>query len=228
MTNAGRSHGRTRPVGATRVAEDGTPVATSATVPVREDGEILRPEDWVTMAVLGKPRGIRGELFGLPYTNHWERFQSGRSFRVWYPPAMQRPSRAVLLEEAWSHNGKLILKFAGVDSVDDAEMLRHGELCIHESDREALPEGEFYYDDLKGLVVVDAESGAEFGVVTGFTEGVGPGVVDVESTGSQCVSGSGREVWQIPFASDICVEVDLEQRHLRVKLPDGLRELNQA
>jgi 16S rRNA processing protein RimM len=184
-----------------------------------------RGPEWVTMAVLGKPRGTKGQMFALPYTNHWERFREGRVFRVWFQEA-QRASREVSLEDAWSHNGKLILKFAEANSIDEAEELRGGELCIHESEREPLPEGEFYYDDLKGLTVKDAETGDVLGEVIGFTEGVGPGVVDVRSTGAQCLKGEGTEEWQIPFAKEICRDIDLERRELRVKLPAGLRELN--
>ncbi len=179
------------------------------------------------MAVLGKPRGIRGELFALAQTSHWERFRVGRAFRVWFPVERRQPARDVQLEEAWSHNGKLILKFANVDSIDDAEELRGGELCIPESERDPLPEGEFYFDDLKGMPVVDLQSGETLGTVTGFTEGIGPGVVDVVSRGAQCIGSRDPEHWQIPFAKEICVDVDLQQRQLRVRLPEGLRDLNQ-
>lgn len=178
------------------------------------------------MAILGKPRGIRGEMFVLPQTNHWDRFRVGRAFRVWFPDQDRRAPVDVVLEDAWSHNGKLILKLTGVDSIDDAEELRGGDLCIPESDREPLPEGEFYYDDLKGLAVIDLASGAPLGVVVGFTEGIGPGVIEVESRGEQCIAPPGPEFWQIPFAREICVDVDLEQRQLRVRLPEGLRDLN--
>lgn len=186
-----------------------------------------RGSDWVTMAILGKPRGIRGEMFALPQTNHWERFRAGREFRVWFTGESRREPVDVVLEDAWSHNGKLILKLAGVDTIEDAEEMRGGDLCIHEKDREALPDGEFYYDDLKGLTVLDLESGKPLGVVIGFTEGIGPGVVEVESRGEQCVAGAGPEFWQIPFARDICVDVDLANGQLRVRLPEGLRDLNQ-
>lgn len=189
---------------------------------------LQRGPEWVTMAVLGKPRGVRGELFALPLTNHWDRFRAGRAFRVWFSADLKRESRELELEEAWSHNARLILKFVGVDSIDDAELLRGGDLCVHEADRDPLPDGEFYYDDLKGMQVIDLQTGKVLGVVSGFTEGIGPGVVDVRSQGEQCLSGEGSELWQIPFALDICREIDLEKRELRVVLPAGLRDLNGA
>ena len=108
--------------------------------------------------------------------------------------------------------------------MDEAGQLRGAELCLRAEEREPLPEGEYYYDDLKGLAVVDLATGESLGTVTGFTEGVGPGVLDIETP----VEGAnGRaEAWQVPFAKEICVEVDLVAGEIRVRLPAGLRELN--
>ena len=192
----------------------------------------VRGPEWVTIALLGKPRGIRGEMFALPYTSHWERLEAGRRFRIWFPDGTGRRSQETEIERSWTHNGKLILKLQGIDSIDAAEQVRQGELCIREDEREPLPEGEFYYDDLKGLAVVDADTGRKLGTVTGFTEGVGPGVVEIESVGEECLGTVAREHtaakehWQIPFAEEICIEVDLQAGRLVVRLPEGLRELN--
>ena len=183
-----------------------------------------RGENWVTIAILGKPRGTRGELFALPTTSHFERFVPGREFTLWFSEASGRASHQVRLELAWNHNEKLILKLSGVDSMDEAEQLRGAELCMRAEEREPLPEGEFYYDDLKGLAVIDLETRENLGTVVGFTEGIGPGVLEVQTP----VEGAkgGFETWQVPFAKEICGEVDLESKQIQVRLPAGLRELN--
>jgi 16S rRNA processing protein RimM len=186
-----------------------------------------RGDEWVTIAVLGKPRGTRGEMFALPETSHWERFVPGRSFTLWFDGTPGRDPQVVVLEEGWTHNGKLILKLAGVDSIEDAEAVRGAHLCLRDEEREPLPEGEYYYDDLKGFAVVDVATGEQLGTVAGFTEGVGPGVLEVDSPRSgKAVAAAGVERWQVPFAKEICVDVDLAARQIRVKLPDGLRDLN--
>lgn len=195
-----------------------------------ESGIFPRGDEWVTVAILSKPRGTRGEIFALAQTNHWERFQQGRRFTIWFPPSSHLAPRLVELEEGWSHNGKLILKFAGVDSIEDAEVLRNAELCIRAEEREPLPEGEYYYDELKGFAVVDLETRDHLGTVVGFTEGIGPGVLDVETELAEGAAkkGRAREAWQVPFAKEICVDIDLESREIRVRLPMGLRDLNRA
>ncbi len=192
----------------------------------RHPEAVGRGREWVTIAVLGKPRGTRGELFALPTTSHMERFAPGREFTLWFDGESGRAPLRMRLELAWNHNEKLILKLAGVDSMEEAGQLRGAELCLRAEEREPLPEGEFYYDDLKGLAVVDLATGERLGTVTGFTEGVGPGVLDIETP----VEGArgGAEVWQVPFAKEICVEVNLAGGEIRVRLPGGLRELNRT
>jgi 16S rRNA processing protein RimM len=170
-------------------------------------------------------------MFALPETSHWERFQPGRDFTLWFEGNLGRDPQAVTLEKAWTHNGKLILKLAGVESIDDVEAVRGAHLCLRAEEREPLPEGEYYYDDLKGFAVVDIATAEQLGTVAGFTEGVGPGVLEVDSPRSGKAAGksestAGVERWQVPFAKEICVDVDLAARQIRVKLPEGLRDLN--
>lgn len=191
----------------------------------RQPGRDRRGEEWVTIAVLGKPRGIRGELFARPETTHFDRFAPGREFTVWFREEQEREPLTRVLEDAWNHNEKLILKLAGVDSIEAAEALRGAELCLRAEDREPLPEGEYYYDELRGFAVMDLATNENLGKVVGFTEGVGPGVLDVESPAT---GGKGVEAWQVPFAKEICVEVDLAAQQIRVRLPEGLRELNRS
>ena len=72
--------------------------------------------------------------------------------------------------------------------------------------------------------MIDLETRENLGTVVGFTEGIGPGVLEVQTP----VEGAkgGFETWQVPFAKEICVEVDLESKQIQVRLPAGLRELN--
>lgn len=183
-----------------------------------------REEEWVTIAVLGKPRGTHGEMFALPTTSHLERFAPGREFTLWFDAGSGRAPLRKRLELARSHNEKLIVKLAGVDSIEEAETLRGAALCLRAEEREPLPEGEYYYDDLKGFAVVDFDTGESLGTVVGFTEGIGPGVLEVETPAAG--AKGGVETWQVPFANEICVEVNLETKRIRARLPAGLRELN--
>ena len=65
--------------------------------------------------------------------------------------------RELQIEEFWPHKGHLVLKFAGVDSISDAESLIGCELQVPRSERAQLEPGWNYVSDLVGCVVFDGE-----------------------------------------------------------------------
>ena len=72
--------------------------------------------------------------------------------------------RELQVEEFWPHKGRLVLKFAGVDSMNDAEMLSGCELQVPRGERAGLEAGWTYISDLVGCTVFDRER--EVGRVT--------------------------------------------------------------
>lgn len=167
---------------------------------------------WVTVAVLGKPRGNRGEITAAAFSSKPERYQSLKEVYVFpeHPSGRER----LEVEEVWVHGGVLIFKFAGVDSISDAEKLRGAEVRVPWSERAPLEPGEYFQSDLLGCEVVDNRSGAALGRVSGWEDAGGSGLLVLE--GGQL----------IPFARSICVEIDPARKRIAVELPDGLRELN--
>ncbi len=69
------------------------------------------------------------------------------------------------VERAWDHNGRLILKLEGVESISDAERMRGCEICVPYAELGEPEEGEHYYVDLIGCEVVEADTGRELGRV---------------------------------------------------------------
>jgi len=165
--------------------------------------------EWVTIALLGRTRGNRGEITALPLSKP-ERYQELRE--VFLFPAGARYE----LESSWFHDNRLILKFRGVDTISDAERLAGSEVRVPSSARMALEPGEYYESDLIGCEVVEQDGGAVLGRVTGWLATGGAGLLEV----------SGGLL--IPFARSICVAIDPEARRIVVDLPAGLKELNQA
>jgi 16S rRNA processing protein RimM len=165
------------------------------------------PAQWVTIAVLGRTRGNRGEITAEIFSSKPERFESLK--RVY----LFGTGESYTVERTWFHDGALIFKFAGVDSIADAEQLRGAEVRVPIAERTPLGPGEYFQSDLIGCLVFDRPSGAPLGVVRGWDD-----------------SGSGLLVLDdgtlIPFARSICIDIDLEQKRIAVELPSGLRELN--
>jgi 16S rRNA processing protein RimM len=119
------------------------------------------------------------------------------------------------IEEIWNHDGRPVFKFAGVDSISDAEPWAGADVLVPESEKVAPEEGEYSHADLIGCSVV---SGADpVGVVTGIEDYGGPSLLKLQSP-------DGREIL-IPFVGAICREIDITAKVIRVDLPDGLLEI---
>jgi 16S rRNA processing protein RimM len=170
---------------------------------------VTAPETgWVTVALLGKTRGNRGEITALAFSSKPERYQALRDVYVF---GGGEPYR---VESAWFHDGTLILKFSGVDSISEAEKLIGAEVRIPASERIPLEPGEFFQSDLLGCEVFEYKTGESLGRVRGWEDSGGSGLLIV---------GSGL---MIPFARSICVEIDPAARRIAVELPAGLKDLN--
>lgn len=168
--------------------------------------------DWVTIALLGKPRGIHGEITAFALSSKPERFESLHEVHLYSP-------RGTVLHEVeftWFHGGILIFKFKGVDSIEAAQLLTGAEVRLPAAERTSLDPGEYFQSDLVGCQVVDRRTGEDLGRVVDWNDAAGPGLLVVEGG------------LLIPFARAICVEIDPAARRIAVELPEGLKELNRA
>ena len=133
-------------------------------------------------------------------------------------------SRSVKIEFFRRQHGRFVMKFAGIDSIEDAEKIIGAELRIPESEIPEAEAGSFYTFHLRGCRVYAVHGsdgdGAEneyIGDVTDIVDGGGTQLLQI---------GSGKEETLIPFAESIVKKVDLAARRIEVELPKGLRDLN--
>ncbi len=168
--------------------------------------------EWVTVAILGKPRGNRGELTAISLSDHPERFEHlTRAFLF----STQPEPKLFAIEEVWHHQSTLIFKFAGIDSIDAAQQLTGSEVRLPLAERLTLEPGEFFHSDLIGCEVRHRATNQLIGTVTGFEEGGANGLLQL-----------GPHIL-IPFTRQICVTIAPESRQILVDLPEGLLEINQ-
>ena len=165
-------------------------------------------EEWIAVAVLGRPRGNRGELTAVSLSSKPERFARLRQVRL------EGDGTAWEVEEVWEHSGELVFKFKGVDSISDAEKLRGAEVQIPRSERVELDPGEYFHSDLIGCEVHDHASGRTLGKVTNFEEYGGPPLLEIDG---------GRML--IPFVKAICADIRPEERLILADLPEGLEDI---
>jgi 16S rRNA processing protein RimM len=120
----------------------------------------------------------------------------------------------------------MVFKFAGVDSMDAAELLIGCELQIPLSERAQLDSGATYVSDLVGCTVVDLNGGdlkpgspAEVGTIKDVEFGTG------EAPTLVLMAASGTEEIMVPFAAEYLTKLDLAAKRLEMRLPEGLIEL---
>jgi 16S rRNA processing protein RimM len=171
--------------------------------------------EYLTIARIRKVQGRRGEVAADILTDFPERFQPGAEMVLSGGGA----PATVCLESVWFHKGRAILKFRGVENISEAESLVGRVIQIPLADRRPLPAGTVYLSDLVGCAVIEE---GEAGVKTlGRVE-------SVEVTGAapllQVITTRGELL--IPFAEEICRNVDVARKEIRVRLPEGLKELN--
>ncbi len=124
--------------------------------------------------------------------------------------------RALKIEELWPHKGMLVLKFAGIDSISDAETLIRSELQVPREERAELEAGWNYVSDLIGCTVFDGER--EIGVVRHLTFGAGEAPL--------LIVQAGTKQHEIPYAEAYVKKLDLEGKQIWMQLPEGLLELD--
>jgi 16S rRNA processing protein RimM len=167
---------------------------------------------WVTIALLGKARGNRGEVTAVVLSSRPERYQDLQEVFL-FGPGLPEAGEKREIEEAWFHLQTLVFKFRGIDTISDAEALYGVEVRVPASQRISLDEGEYFESDLIGCEVVDRQTGESLGKVGAWDDGGGSGLLVVGDL-------------LIPFARSICVEINPAEKRIAVELPEGLKDLN--
>ena len=167
-----------------------------------------------------KAQGRRGETAVELWTHAPERFAERRRL---FALAASGERRELELEAFWPHKGRMVLKFAGVDSITAAEALVGAEIQIPAAERAPLEPGAVYISDLVGCAVLASVGGRqeeEIGEVSQVRFGAGDAPLLV-------VEGKRGELL-LPFAAEYVAELDAARKRLRMKLPEGMLELDEV
>jgi 16S rRNA processing protein RimM len=173
-----------------------------------------RVADRIAVGVIRKAHGVRGEASVEPWTDSADRFTELKSVTLVSPD--ERSTRAATIAEVRLHAGRALVKFAEIESPEEVQTLRGWTVEIPETEARTLEEDEYFLHDLAGLTLVDA-SGASRGVVQEAYEGGGGVLLTVKR--------EDGTTYEVPFAADICTEIDLPGKRIIVALPDGIDEI---
>jgi 16S rRNA processing protein RimM len=178
---------------------------------------------WVTVGVVVRPFGIRGELKVRSETDFPEvRFQPGARLHWWLPPKPEpddaepaptrkrpprtQPPQACVVKSARWHGEHLVIQLEGIDTRDQAEALRGAWLLIPPEERMPLEEGQYYIDDLIGMEVF-TESGERIGKLKHVRRGAAYDFYDIGA-------------YTIPAVEDYILEVNVPNKRMVVRLPE--------
>jgi 16S rRNA processing protein RimM len=170
-------------------------------------------DDLIVVARIARTRGLRGEVVADLLTDFPGRFEALESVIAIAPDESRR---SLQIEEHWFQAKRIIFKFAGYDSIDQAKELAGFQLAVPASDRIELPKDQFYEWELAGCRV-EATDGKSIGVVR---EVMRTGGVEI-----LVVAGDTGGEFLIPMAQEICVEIDIDKKLVRIDPPAGLLDL---
>ncbi|MGH9439197.1 MAG: ribosome maturation factor RimM [Terriglobia bacterium] len=177
-----------------------------------------REPRFLAIARILKPQGRRGEVCAQILTDFPDRFHKLRRLYMENPG---EPLCELTVESAWPHKQRIILKFSGVDSIDEAERLRGRYLLIPFEDRVPLADNSYYWSELCGCAVVTGSPGnwTEIGAVESVEANPGAALLHVARKDS-------RAELLIPLAQDICTRIDIGSKTIVITPPDDLLDLN--
>ena len=173
-------------------------------------------DEFITIARIAKVQGRRGEVAADIHTDFPERFEERRHLFA----LTSGGRRELHVQEHWMHKGRVVLKFAGVDSISDAEALVGAELQVSRGERVDVGTAGAYLSDLAGCTVV--ADGREIGRVTDVQFGTGEAPLLVINSGGDA---GGRELL-IPFAAEYIQRMDLAGKRIEMALPEGMLDLD--
>ena len=110
-------------------------------------------EQFLQVGVITSPHGVRGEVKVFPTTDDVTRFKKLKEVIL----EEKRGQRTLAVEKVKFFKNMVILKLKGVDSMNDAELLRNVPLLVSRENAVKLKPGEYFICDLIGLQVSDEE-----------------------------------------------------------------------
>ena len=171
--------------------------------------------EFITLARIVKTQGRHGEVAAEMHSDVPGRFAAG--MKLFALSKEEASRRELQVEDLWPHKGLIVLKFRGVDSMNDAELLIGSELQVPGAERADLGPGWNYVSDLIGCVVLD--HGREIGRIEDLQFGAGEAPLLIVAT-------SAGKKFDVPFAEAYLESVDTARRQVRMNLPEGLLEVN--
>jgi 16S rRNA processing protein RimM len=187
---------------------------------------------WIVLAHLLRPQGRKGEVLAELFTDFPERFDEQRRVFLAAPGFEGRgaEARPVDVVAFWlpvgKNEGRVVLQFAGIDTISDAESIAGKDVLVPRQERLPLDDESVYISELIGCTVFDGL------LAVGVVEDVqfamtADGARRLDDAAPLLVVRSlEADEILLPFAKAFLVRVDTEAKRIDMTLPEGLVEVN--
>ena len=152
--------------------------------------------------------GIKGMVKVVPYTDDITRFDNLKKVYI----ESNKTKKQYEIEVKY-HKNMVLIKFKGIDKVEEAETLRNASLKVERKDAAPLEEGSYYIADLIGMEVY-----TEDGIILGVLQ-------DIYNTGSNDIYVVRNELGKqilLPAIKEVIKNISLEDNKITVHLLEGL------
>ena len=153
--------------------------------------------------------GIKGMVKIKPFTDDINRFDDLEKIYI----EKNNTKKEYKIEEVKYHKQMVLMKLKGINTPEEADLLRGSYLIINREDEEPLEEGTYYIVDLLGSEVYTDED-----VLLGKLE-------DIYNTGSNDIyvvkDELGKQVL-LPAISDVIKNIDIKNKKITVHIVSGL------
>lgn len=166
-------------------------------------------EDFFQVGIITATHGLKGEVKIFPTTDDPKRFK--RLKEVLLDTGKER--KKLEIEGVKFFKKFVILKFKGLDSINDVERYRRCSLLVDREHAVRLGRNEYFVADLEGLQVRD-EDGTPIGVLKSVMETGANDVYEIELS-------DGRQLL-LPAIQQCVLEVDVEAGFIRIHILKGL------
>lgn len=169
-------------------------------------------EDLLQVGIITSTHGVRGEVKVYPTTDDPRRFRRLKEVVL----DTGRKKINLEIEGVKFFKQFVILKFKGLDNINDIEKYRQKSLYVTRKNAVRLQRDEYFIADLIGLKVQD-EDGTELGTVKDVIETSANDVYEVEMA-------DGRSLL-LPAIKQCILNVDVENGMMQVHVLEGLLDL---
>lgn len=166
-------------------------------------------EEYLKVGTITTTHGVRGEVKVYPTTDDARRFEELKEVFL----DTGREKRVLKISGVRYFKNLVILKFKGIDNINDIEKYKGCDLLVDREHAQPLEENEYYIADLIGMQVY-TEDGQEFGTIE-----------DVLQTGANdvyCIRSREHGEVLLPAIRDCVLHVDTVEQKMTIHLLDGL------